>query len=124
MDWEIFAQCRDNALQTFAANPAAPAGPYYVALKRKHIFDDILPPKEQPKFFAFSLTSPAVETAPVVAFVRKGTPFALRVDALYEFSNIYAPVLELTHRDGRIEITGILRDNWRRNGSAVISKNK
>ena len=65
-----------------------------------------------------------MEATPVIVFVRKGSPLSSRADALYEFSNIYAPIVELTHRDGRIEMTGIIRENWRRTATGAVSRNQ
>ena len=51
--------------------------------------------------------------APVNAFIPKGIQLATRADRLFKFGSSYAPVLELTHKDGHVEITGIKRENWR-----------
>lgn len=112
-DWELFTQCRDGALQRFVDDASAPPGFYYVALKRAHMFPDMLPGSDPAKFFAFAVSSPALGAAPVNAFIPKGIQLATRADRLFKFGNSYAPVLELTHKDGHVEITGIKRENWR-----------
>lgn len=112
-DWELFSQCRDGALQRFVADTSTPPGVYYAALKRAHIFPDMLPGSDPGKFFAFAVSSPALGDAPVNAFIPKGSQLATRADNLFKFNTSYAPVLELAHKDGRLEITGIARENWR-----------
>lgn len=124
VDWEIFTQCRDSSLKRFVGEPAAAPALFFVALRKEHIFDDVLPAAEQSKYLAFALTSPALEDPPLIAFIRTGTPLAARAEKLYEFNNLYSPVVELTHRDGKIEITGIIRENWRNFSGPGISRSK
>ena len=112
-DWELFTQCRDGALQRFADDTSAPPGVYYAALKRAHMFPDMLPGSDPAKFFAFAVSSPALGDLTVNAFIPKGSQLATRVDNLFKFNTSYAPVLELAHKDGHVEITGITRENWR-----------
>ena len=113
-DWELFTQCRDGALQAFLVDPSAPAGLYFAALKRAHVFPDMLPGKDHTKFFAFDLSPPALGGSSVNAFIPRSTPLATRADNLYKFSAPpCAPLLELAHKDGHVEITGIIRENWR-----------
>ena len=112
-DWELFIQCRDGALQRFVADTSAPPALFYSALKRTHMFPDMLPGSDPAKFFVFEVSSPALGATPVNAFISKGTQLATRADNLFKFSTSYAPVLELAHKDGHVEITGIDRENWR-----------
>ena len=112
-DWELFTQCRDGVLKTFLADTSAPRGVYYTALMRKHIFPDMLPDKDHTKYFAFDVSSPSLGDTTFNVFIPKSTPLAARADNLYKFSVPYGPVLELTHKDGHVEITGIVRENWR-----------
>ena len=80
---------------------------------RKHIFPDMLPDKDHTKYFAFDVSSPSLGDTTFNVFIPKSTPLAARADNLYKFSVPYGPVLELTHKDGHVEITGIVRENWR-----------
>jgi len=115
-DWELFTQCRDGALQAFLADPSASPGHYFAALKRAHVFPDMLPGKDHSKYLGFEISSPALGDSPLNAFIPKGTPLATRAESLYGFGTPYAPLLELVHKDGHVEITGILRENWRNPG--------
>ncbi len=113
-DWEIVRQCRDGALRKFVADPAAPPAAFYTGLQRRHVFADMLPGQDHTKFLAFAISSPVLQEPAIYAFIPRSAPLAARAEAIYRFGGPpHAPVLELTHRDGLVEITAILRENWR-----------
>jgi hypothetical protein len=116
-DWEMLSQCRDGALQKFIADSGAPPGVFYAGLQRRHVFPDMLPGKDHTGFLAFAIASPVLNEIAQYAFIPRDSPLAARAEALFKFGGApQAPVLQLTHRDGYVEITGILRDNWRAPG--------
>jgi len=116
-DWELLSQCRDGALRKFTADATAPPGVFYAGLQRRHSFPDMLPGKDHTKYLAFAISSPVLLEPASYAFIPRSAPHAARAEALYKFGSVpHAPVLELTHKDGHVEITGILRENWRMAG--------
>lgn len=123
-DWEIMVQCRDGALHTFLSNPSVPPSPFYVSLSRAHVFGDMLAGADAPNFFAFTIASPVLDDIETAAFLPKGSPVAARADKLFEWDINYAPIIELSHKSGRVEITGILRENWRSTPPARINKKR
>jgi hypothetical protein len=113
-DWEMLSQCRDGALQKFIADPGAPPGVFYAGLQRRHVFPDMLPGKDHTRYLAFAIASPILNEIAHHAFIPHGSPLAARAEALFRFGSApQAPVVELTHQDGHVEITGILREDWR-----------
>jgi hypothetical protein len=123
-DWEFFAQCRDDRLKTFLNNPAAPSGLFFVSLMRAHPFPDMLPAKDFPNFVLFTIAPPGPGEDRANVFVRKDTPLADRVEKLYAWGTLYAPVLTLTHKSGFVEITGIARENWRPSVPASLGSSR
>jgi hypothetical protein len=114
VDWELFMQCRDMELVKWAANPAAPPRSFYAGLQRRHPFPDMLPGKDPNKYLAFAYSSPILGEAASYAFISRESSLAPRAGKLYDFGEPpSAPVLELAHKDGHIEITGISREDWR-----------
>ena len=113
-DWELLSQCRDGALRKFLADPKAPPALFYTGLERRHPFPDMLPGKDHSQFMAFAIASPILGEVPANVFIPKSAPLFARAETLYKFGSApSAPVLELTHKDGHVEITGIVRENWR-----------
>jgi len=113
-DWEYLSQCRDMALQTWLANPKAPPAPFYTGIQRRHSFPDMIPGKDHNKFLAFAISSPILSEQPSYAFIPREAPLAARAGSLYGYADDPStPVIELSHKDGHVEITAIVRENWR-----------
>jgi hypothetical protein len=111
VDWNYFVQCRDRALARFVDTKAPASAVFYGTLERKHAFGDDLPAGAASRFHSFRFRSPLVSDAGVMVFVPKDSPLAGRV-AGFRWDVKYAPVVELTHRDGFIELTDLKHETW------------
>ena len=111
LDWEYFVQCRDRALARFVDAKVPASAVFYGTLERKHAFGDDLPPGAASRFHSFRFRSPLAGDVGVMVFVPKESPLAARVTG-FRWDVKYAPVVELTHRDGYIELTDLKHETW------------
>lgn len=120
VEWDLYAQCRDDSLTRFLTDPAAPAQPFFVHLQRSHYFGkDRLPPSEQERLLVFKVLPP--DARPLdeggFVFVTRGTRLAKFLEEKLPDSawdQVISPMVELVRRNGRIEIQKVVRMTWRR----------
>lgn len=120
VEWDLYAQCRDDSLNRFLTDPEAPAQPFFVHLQRSHYFGkEKLPPSEQSRLLVFKVLPP--DARPLdeggFVFVTRGTRLARFLEEKLPDSawdQVISPMVELVRRNGRIEIQKVVRMTWRR----------
>ncbi len=111
-NWDFLIQCRDQRLAAFLANPAAVPAVFYVTLTRVPSPAATGTEAGEPGFLAFDLFSPGSSDAPTRVLMPTKTPRATQAEALFPLGQSKPPQVALSHREGRVEITGIVRENW------------
>ncbi len=110
IDWELFTQCKDRALEKWAADPSSKPATFCAVIQRAYGFG--LPNRDQNLFFSIKPPNPT----PVFnldAAIPKNTPVANTAATMgWENYAEFHPVVELTHRGKFVEITAIVRPSW------------
>ena len=117
MDWELFVQSKDRTLESWLDDPRAKPTIFFVELKRSFGFG--MPQRDQNLFFALQ---PPYQNARISgeAYIPKNSALANTAATMgwEKWDNIFHPVVELTQKDGKVEITAIVRPYWNNTGAS------